>query len=72
MKNKILYNIAYYTHIIISILFWLYFLMYVFFYRTLPNIYKYIFILLIGIYLGYTIAIWAVKYLKKNVQNHNV
>jgi len=61
LKNKI----AYYSQVLVGYLFWGYFLFYVFFYKKLPIEFKYILILLLGLYIGYRFAMWSIKTLKK-------
>ena len=60
-------KVAYYSEVIIGYLFWVYFLFFVFFYKTLPVVYTYILFLLTGLFIGYKLAIWAMKTLKRKV-----
>lgn len=65
MTNKYLKSIALYSHYIVGIAFWSYFLFYVFTYKKLPIIYSLVLFLLMGIYIGYIFARWSIEYLQK-------
>ena len=64
MINKLLKRIAYYSHVAVTYTFWLYFGVYVFFNKRLPMFCRDILLLLLGIYVGYSFAVWANGYLK--------
>ncbi len=63
--NEILHKIAYNSHRIVSYLFWLYLLIFVFLKKHLPDYSVYILFILLGVYAGYSFAIWSIKYLKR-------
>lgn len=67
-KKKIKVLFASYSHRIVVYLFWLYFLIFILLFRELPIVFKYVFFLFTGVYLGYKLALWALKVLKK--ENH--
>lgn len=59
-------NIAYYSQMILLYFTGVHFLMLVFFHKQLPLFFNYSFLLLLGALLGYKLALWAVKELKKD------
>ena len=69
MKNKYFKIFATYSDYILTILFWIYFIFFSFTYKKLSNTYIYILFLLLGIYLGYNYARWALKYLRRENEN---
>ena len=69
MKEKILLWLCDYSYRIISYIFWLYFLVIIilnFLDIEINKIMTYIFWLLLGCYLGYSLALHVVNYLDKN------
>ena len=74
MKNKkLIYQIYYYSEIIVTNVFWIYFIammIYRFFIRkTIPLILSYLFFLLIGLFLGYRLCRKAYDYLKAHKED---
>jgi len=68
MKEKILLWLCDYSYRIISYIFWGYFLIIIaldFFDKELNKVVIYLFWLLLGCYLGYTIALRVVKYMQE-------
>ena len=74
MKNKkLIYRLYYYSDIIVTNIFWTYFIImmiYRFFIsKTIPPILSYLFFLLSGIFLGYKLCRKAYDYLKAHKEN---
>ena len=55
---------AYYSQVIVGYVFWGYFLMFVFMYKSLPVVFTYFLFLFTGLFLGYKFSVWAAKTLK--------
>ena len=66
MKEKIKRWISEYSNVVITYIFWGYLILYSLFLHKLNVAFAYAFCLLMGIYLGYKIAVWSYDYLKKN------
>ena len=65
MKTKFIYNINYYSYIIIYVVFFSYIILYAFLLKEISIYYTYMMFFLTGLMLGYMIADKAHKYLKK-------
>lgn len=68
MKERILLWLCDYSYKVISYIFWFYFLFIIalnFFDKELNKIVAYLFWLILGLYLGYTIALKVIKYMQK-------
>ena len=68
MKKKFLLWLCDYSYRIITYIFWIYFLFVIildFFNINIGNVITYLFWLILGFYLGYTVALRVLKYLRE-------
>jgi hypothetical protein len=68
MKNKIIYNLCYYSYIVVYVVFIIYLIVYSVFLREMSIYYTYLMIFCSGILLGYIVADKVHQYLKKNTK----
>lgn len=68
MRKKIIYNLCYYSYIVVYVVFIIYLIVYSVFLREMSIYYTYLMIFFSGILLGYIVADKVHRYLKKNIK----